>query len=105
MPLVTKKAVSKDDKDSVLNNVLDGTAQVVSCPEFADPTDSCNGLGNVFGFKYKDATSTNPGSLELWLWLPNPATDDLPFEKGDEINAYLAERYTDTNNPDKDQYL
>ena len=85
-----------------MTKVLDGTATLVTCPEFANPTDSCNGLGNVFGYSYKDANAKTAGSLKLWLWLPNPATETLPFEKGDQISAFLAERYTDPNFPMQD---
>ena len=63
MPLVKDKSLSNLDSMSVLASVLSGEAVANTCPEFKDPTNDCNGLGNVFGYKYKDATAKTDGSL------------------------------------------
>jgi hypothetical protein len=63
MPMVKEKLVSNLDSMSVLSSVLSGEAVANTCPEFRDPTNDCNGLGDVFGFKYKDATAKANGNL------------------------------------------
>ena len=63
MPLVKEKEVSNLDSMSVLASVLSGESVANTCPEFNDPTNDCNGLGNVFGYKYKDATAKADGNL------------------------------------------
>ena len=73
MPLISKTFESQLDSFSVLNNVLQGKTAALSCPEFSDIANGCNGLGGVFGYKYKDAVGNKTGSLDLWLWLPDPS--------------------------------
>ena len=99
MPLVTEKSVANIDSMSVLASVLSGEAQQNTCPEFSDSTAGCNGLGSVFGFAYKDATAKQEGSLQLWLWLPDPSSTKVTLQKGDSIGAFLAEYHQDDANP------